>query len=157
MKIEHLLKKITRLQMESADGWAMAAETAGPDYQGGSEENEEQIEALASECFDAYEVALNALEEGDLEAAIEALEDARSLEAEGGDASAAIEALEALEAYKSGGCHVGCDCGRWSGEPCNWSGPKAETVVVEFMPEEFRATHAAAATPTDAHLLVPTC
>ena len=39
---------------------------------------------------------------------------------------------------------VPCQCGQWSGEPCQWSGSKNETVVVEFMPEHLRASHEAA-------------
>lgn len=36
---------------------------------------------------------------------------------------------------------INCDCGRWSGTRCAWSGPKSETVVVEFMPEWLRRVH----------------
>ncbi len=39
---------------------------------------------------------------------------------------------------------VECECGEWSGEACAWSGPKGETVLVEFMPEQHRASHRAA-------------
>ena len=39
---------------------------------------------------------------------------------------------------------VKCQCGQWSGEPCQWSGPKSKTMVVEFMPEHLRASHEAA-------------
>jgi len=34
-----------------------------------------------------------------------------------------------------------CDCGDITGEPCAWSGPSAETVLVEHMPEWLRASH----------------
>lgn len=37
-----------------------------------------------------------------------------------------------------GNTDVQCECGEWSGERCCWSGPKSETVVVEFMPEWLR-------------------
>ena len=37
-----------------------------------------------------------------------------------------------------------CECGEWSGEACQWSGPASEMVVVEWMPEHLRASHAAA-------------
>lgn len=37
-----------------------------------------------------------------------------------------------------------CECGEWLGEPCCWSGPESETVVVEFMPEALRESHTAA-------------
>lgn len=39
---------------------------------------------------------------------------------------------------------VRCACGQWSGERCSWSGPRSETVIVEFMPEHLRSSHAAA-------------
>lgn len=39
---------------------------------------------------------------------------------------------------------VACECGEWSGEPCEWSGPKSETVRVEWMPDQHRASHEAA-------------
>lgn len=37
-----------------------------------------------------------------------------------------------------------CECGEWSGERCQWSGPVEETVLVEYMPEIHRASHTAA-------------
>lgn len=40
---------------------------------------------------------------------------------------------------KNDGC--GCECGDWSGEQCEWTGPVSETVVVEWMPEEYRESH----------------
>jgi hypothetical protein len=36
---------------------------------------------------------------------------------------------------------VKCECGEWSGERCAWEGPLSETVVVEWMPEDLRASH----------------
>lgn len=39
---------------------------------------------------------------------------------------------------------VYCDCGEWSGERCEWSGPKSDTVLVEYMPDQHRASHRAA-------------
>jgi hypothetical protein len=39
---------------------------------------------------------------------------------------------------------VRCECGQAFGELCEWSGSKSETVVVEWMPEHLRASHAAA-------------
>lgn len=38
-----------------------------------------------------------------------------------------------------------CDCGDWSGEPCHWTGEAADMAIVEWMPDESRASHAAAA------------
>lgn len=37
-----------------------------------------------------------------------------------------------------------CDCGDWSGEPCQWTGEAGDMVVVQWMPEHLRASHAAA-------------
>ena len=40
---------------------------------------------------------------------------------------------------------IGCECGEAGGDsPCTWHGPRAQTVVVEWMPEWCRASHAAA-------------
>lgn len=39
---------------------------------------------------------------------------------------------------------VRCECGRWSGVRCEWSGTRSETVVVEWMPEWLRESHRAA-------------
>lgn len=39
---------------------------------------------------------------------------------------------------------VQCQCGEWSGERCEWEGPRSETVEVEYMPEHLRASHVAA-------------
>jgi hypothetical protein len=36
---------------------------------------------------------------------------------------------------------VQCECGEVIGERCQWSGPKSETVRVEYMPEHLRAQH----------------
>lgn len=42
------------------------------------------------------------------------------------------------------GSTVRCECGCWSGKRCEWTGPRAETVIVEWMPEYLRASHTAA-------------
>lgn len=39
---------------------------------------------------------------------------------------------------------VRCECGEWSGEACLWSGPASDTVLVEYMPAQHRASHDAA-------------
>lgn len=39
---------------------------------------------------------------------------------------------------------VRCECGVWTGERCVWTGPKSQTVVVEYMPKYLRASHQAA-------------
>jgi hypothetical protein len=39
---------------------------------------------------------------------------------------------------------VHCECGKIIGERCAWSGPKAETTLVEWMPEQHRSGHEAA-------------
>lgn len=40
--------------------------------------------------------------------------------------------------------HVHCECGEWTGERCAWTGPIDQTVLVEYMPEQYRASHTAA-------------
>ena len=37
-----------------------------------------------------------------------------------------------------------CECGEVTGVRCEWSGPREQTVVVEWMPEHLRASHEAA-------------
>ncbi len=39
---------------------------------------------------------------------------------------------------------VGCECGEITGVSCEWTGLHTETVLVEFMPEQHRASHVAA-------------
>jgi hypothetical protein len=39
---------------------------------------------------------------------------------------------------------IQCECGQALGEPCQWTGDVAETVLVEYMPEALRASHEAA-------------
>lgn len=36
---------------------------------------------------------------------------------------------------------VHCECGTALGVRCEWAGPKAETVLVEWMPEQHRDSH----------------
>lgn len=43
--------------------------------------------------------------------------------------------------------HVHCECGEWTGERCAWTGPVGQTVLVEYMPEQYRASHRAAGNP----------
>ena len=39
--------------------------------------------------------------------------------------------------------NVHCECGEATGERCNWTGPLSDTVMVEWMPEWLRSSHAA--------------
>lgn len=39
---------------------------------------------------------------------------------------------------------VQCECGTAIGEPCQWSGPRSEMVLLEWMPEHLRDSHTAA-------------
>lgn len=55
------------------------------------------------------------------------------------DLSAVEVAPEAIEPET-----VRCACGEWSGHRCSWVGDRSETVIVEFMPEQYRSSHAAA-------------
>lgn len=34
-----------------------------------------------------------------------------------------------------------CECGEWSGERCQWTGPDSERVAVEFIPPHLRGTY----------------
>ena len=58
----------------------------------------------------------------------------------------AWDAIDAalIELMASTGHDVHCECGRATGERCAWDGPKSETVIVEWMPDHLRASHAAA-------------
>lgn len=40
--------------------------------------------------------------------------------------------------------NVHCECGEALGTRCEWSGPKSETTLVEWMPDHLRASHCAA-------------
>lgn len=40
--------------------------------------------------------------------------------------------------------NVKCNCGEWSGVACSWSGYKKETVIVEYMPEQYKQSHISA-------------
>lgn len=39
---------------------------------------------------------------------------------------------------------VRCQCGEVLGERCEWTGPEADTVTLEYMPEHLRESHRAA-------------
>lgn len=39
---------------------------------------------------------------------------------------------------------IHCECGEAMNEACNWSGPKEKTVIIEWMPDQYRASHEAA-------------
>jgi hypothetical protein len=43
-----------------------------------------------------------------------------------------------------GSAYHECECGGWTGERCSWSGPRGETAIVEWVPEEHRESHVAA-------------
>ena len=92
---------------------------------------------IASEYGDA---AIAAIIEGDKEAAIEQLRLAASEESEWGDDPVWRPVVKAAESLDL----VHCECGEVTGERCAWSGPIAETVIVEYMPEYLRASHEAA-------------
>lgn len=51
---------------------------------------------------------------------------------------------DAVEALRRMSGSTRCECGEWSSVACEWSGPIADTVVVEVMPVQHRASHAAA-------------
>jgi hypothetical protein len=86
--------RISKIASDSRDAWEMAVETAGPEYCGGSDERAAEMQKLADACDDAYDRAIDAVTDEDMVAALEALEEARSLESEGGDCSHARSAIE---------------------------------------------------------------
>lgn len=51
--------------------------------------------------------------------------------------------LDTSDGWVAGEDPVHCKCGRITGVRCEWSGPKSETVEVEWMPEYLRASHGA--------------
>ena len=98
--MNNVAQRIGRLRTQSELAWETAVETAGPEYPGGSEEREASMQSLADGCDDAWQRAEDALEAGDIGAAIEALEEARSLESEGGDDSHARRAIEIVSSVE---------------------------------------------------------
>lgn len=98
----NLIQKIQSIQSQSNASWETAVDTAGPDYAGGSEANQDAMQSLADSADISYDNAIAALEMADLDAsnywrAIEELKSARSAESEGGDCSFADEAIELIE------------------------------------------------------------
>jgi hypothetical protein len=87
--VANVQQQIEALRAQSELAWEMAVDTAG------SDEREAAMQALADECDDAWQRAVDALD-ADLNASLEALEEARSLEREGGDDSHARRAQEIL-------------------------------------------------------------
>lgn len=97
-----ILAIIAAAQESSRNAWDMAVDTAGPEYGGGSEERAESMRIVSDECDELYDDAIAALHAGDIPTARAALEQCRSLEAEGGDGSDAAGALEAIDAAALG-------------------------------------------------------
>lgn len=57
-----------------------------------------------------------------------------------------------------------CECGRITGEYCDWHGPEEDCVTIEWMPPCFRASHEAAGNSgvwphngSEQLLVAPTC
>lgn len=94
-------EQVEAIRVRSELAWETAVETAGAGYDGGSDEREEAMGDLAEQCDAAYRDAIRALDSGDVAAAVESLESAKSLEDEGGDSSHASEALELLDGLSS--------------------------------------------------------
>lgn len=91
-------------------------------------------ESAASEGYEA----ITCLRAGDVDGALAAVERAAALERAYGDDpvwSIAVAAVKALAA---------CECGEATGERCAWEGPASDLVVIDWMPEHLRASHAAA-------------
>ncbi len=115
--IETLRAGISRIRMQSELACETAVETAGAEYPGGSEELEASMQSLADGCDDAWQRAEEALEAGNLSAAREALEEARTLEDEGGDDSHARSALELLAPRYGIECRHASGSSHWAPEP----------------------------------------
>jgi len=91
-QIKSVIEKITRLKFESADSWPS---TVGMHFV-----KRQIIEGWASACDQEYQNAINALNEGDLDRAMIAIDRAWVIENEGGDVSHAHEARQAISAYQ---------------------------------------------------------
>lgn len=130
------IDNIRRRSARTETSWDMAVDTAETPAKRSRAEHDRDA------AMDRWDAAIEAVVAGDYPAAIEALQQAARLAAEWGDDSEERAALEMVEALAAG--HVACECGEWSGERCEWSGPESETVVVEWMPEHLRASHESA-------------
>ncbi len=93
-----ITKRVKVIQLQSKTAWEMAIDTAGPDYQGGSDTKQESMQDLADECDTYYDIAVGALEVKNYELALDSLLEARSLESKGGDCSHADSAIKELNA-----------------------------------------------------------
>lgn len=125
-----IVAQIKQIQAQSVLAWEMAVDTAGPEYDGGSDEKAEKMQSLADSCDEAYDAAIETLEGQYADWARNArahLEEARSLESEGGDSSHADSALEALADY------IAED-----------SESDDDMVTIEEMPNHLRGSHRAA-------------
>lgn len=92
-----------------------------------------RTESLVSSLEDDYQ------DEDALRAAIDAALDADE-DATEDDVRARLDADADADEDED----VVCECGDWCGEACAWTGPQADTVLVEYMPEQHRASHEAA-------------
>lgn len=100
----NLIQKIQSIQSQSNASWETAVDTAGPDYAGGSEANQDAMQSLADSADISYDCAIAAPEMADLDASnyrqAEELKSARLAESEDGDsADYTDEALEIVSGY----------------------------------------------------------
>lgn len=113
-RISAVVETIKAARERSELCWEMAADTA--DNATTAAEWQSQGEA----CDEHYSDALGAIENGDYAAAIESLEQARSLESDGGDDQHAREAIAAVKSLFD------------------------DMVMIEEMPDHHRGSHRAA-------------
>lgn len=127
------------------DGNDYCGRPADDDKEPGAQEARDyadEVESSANAASELAEDACDAISEGDYGLAVELLDEASGIEQEYGDDPSYGPALRAAKALAESWCR--CECGEWTGERCNWSGPIDETVQVEYMPRQHRSSHTAA-------------
>lgn len=102
-KIEtQIVGELIDLAEQSRLSWEMAIDTAGPEYDGGSEDRADKAREDAEGCAEAYEAAIECARGMYANWSEECrghLLDAKRLESEWGDCSEASAAIRALDEY----------------------------------------------------------
>lgn len=135
--IREVEKIVEDSREDSQQCWRIAIETAE------TVSHKEWFFSQMDACIEHYQSALASMSELDKnwhQDALRELESASDLEKEGIENQHARRAIAALAAVED---QVHCKCGEWMGEPCCWTGPREKTVLVEYMPVHFRASHEA--------------
>jgi len=97
MNTKKLIRSLKSLRAESERLWDMACDTCIDSQGEVLEEKQEECESQRESALEAWDDAIAAVDDGDLEAAKENLESARSLAAEWGYAGLEREAIKILE------------------------------------------------------------